>query len=202
VVDDGHRLTQVLDQVELVAGEQHAAARASPLHQDLADGVDAGRIQAGQGLVEHQRLRVVHERGRQLHSLLVAVRQRPDLAGCPVPHRKASEPPGSGGGGRGRVHPVQPADVLDLLGREHVRIQDPFLRHVAEAAPFGGPDRGTVPPHRAAVKIGQAEDGPHGGGLAGAIRAEEPHHLPRRDAEAQVVESRHVAEPTAQVVEL
>ena len=40
--------------------------------------VDADRIEPGERLVEHQQLRLVHERGRQLHALLVPERERFD----------------------------------------------------------------------------------------------------------------------------
>ena len=44
------------------------------------------------------------------------------------------------------------------------------------ACPTGSP----VPAHRPGVEVGEAEHGPHGGRLAGAVRAEEAHHLPAR----------------------
>src|SRR5215469_1051837 len=43
---------------------------------------------------------------------------------------------------------------------------------------------------------------PHSGGLARAIGTAESHHLSGRDLEAQLVKSRHAAEPSAQAVKL
>ena len=44
--------------------------------EHAAEHVDADRVEAGERLVEHEQLRVVHERGRELHALLVAERER------------------------------------------------------------------------------------------------------------------------------
>ena len=62
-----------------MAGEHHGDPGAGPLGQDLGHVVDTARVQAGERLVEHEQLRVVHQRGGQLHPLLVAVRQRLEL---------------------------------------------------------------------------------------------------------------------------
>ncbi len=145
-------------------------------------------------------LRVVHKRRGQLYALLVAMRQRLDLAARTVRHLQALQPRPCGGRGVSGTHPVEPAQVLDLLGDEHARVEAPLLGHVAETASFGPPDRRPVPPNRAGVQVGQAEDGPHGGGLPSPVGPEKTHHLARRDTEAQPVECRHGTESTGQTV--
>jgi len=72
-VDDRHRLADVLHQVELMTGEQHRDPGPGSFGQDLGHVVDTARIQPGEGLVQHEQFRVVHQRGGQLHPLLVAV---------------------------------------------------------------------------------------------------------------------------------
>ena len=104
------------------------------------------------------------------------------------------------GGGGGR-HPVEPAEVLELLGDQHARVEPAFLGHVAEATALGGRP-GAVPPHRAGVEIGQPEDGPHRGRLAGAVRAEEADDLAGGNREGQIVERGERAEVAGQAVEL
>jgi hypothetical protein len=71
--DDHDRVTQVLDHVELVTGEQHTASSARSFDEHLTDRVDSPRVEAGERLVEDQQLGVVNERGGELHPLLVAV---------------------------------------------------------------------------------------------------------------------------------
>jgi hypothetical protein len=73
---------------------------------------------------------------------------------------------------------VEPAQVLDLLTDQHVGVETALFGHVAEPSTLTRSDRRAVPPHRSRVEIGQTEDRPHGGGLAGAVRAEEPDDVP------------------------
>jgi hypothetical protein len=70
IVTESHRSSH---QVELVAGQQPTASRPRLLNEYLADGVDAGGVQARQRFVEDQQLRSVDQRGGKLHPLLVAV---------------------------------------------------------------------------------------------------------------------------------
>jgi hypothetical protein len=144
----------------------------------------------------------MHQGRRQLHPLLVAMRQGLDLAGGAVGHVQALQPLFGGSGSAAPVHAVQPSQVLELVCHQHVGVQAPLLWHVTEAAALGGPDRRPIPPHRPGVEVGEPEDGPHRRGFAGAVRTKEPHDLSGGDRKAQVVEGGHRAEPPAQAVEL
>ena len=77
--DDHDVLADVLDEVELVAGEDDADAGRRALADDLGHRRDADRVEARERLVEHEQLRVVDERGGELDALLVAVRQLLEL---------------------------------------------------------------------------------------------------------------------------
>ena len=61
-----------LDELELVAGEDDADSALYAFGQDVGERVDADRIQPREGFVEHQQLRIMDQRRRQLHPLLVA----------------------------------------------------------------------------------------------------------------------------------
>ena len=65
-------VAQPLDQVELVAGEQHRDAAGGLLAQQVDHRVDRARVEAGERLVEDQCLGAVHQRGDDLDPLLVA----------------------------------------------------------------------------------------------------------------------------------
>ena len=80
--------------------------------------------------------------------------------------------------------------------------RDPVPPACSRSGVVGGPDRHSFPPNRPGVQIRQPEDGPHRRGLAGTVRAEEPHDLARRHRKAQIVEGGQRAEPAAQTVEL
>ena len=68
-------VAEPLDHVELVAGEQHRHAARGLLPQHGHHVVHGDRVEAGERLVEDQRVRLVHQRGRDLDALLVAQRQ-------------------------------------------------------------------------------------------------------------------------------
>ena len=72
VGDDDEVVAEPLDDVELVAGEQHGDAAVGALAQHVDDGLDRHRVESRERLVEHEHLGVVHERGRDLRALLVA----------------------------------------------------------------------------------------------------------------------------------
>jgi hypothetical protein len=167
VVDDRDRFTEVLDQVKLVAGEQDGDTSHGSFGQNLAHLIDTPRVQAGEGLIKDQQRGVMHERGGELHPLLVAVRQRVEPGGFTVAQAEAAQPVAGGGARRLGGHVVQPAQVLDLVGDGHARVQAAFLGHVAEPAAGILGQRSAVPAHLAAVQRDHAEDRAHRGGLAG-----------------------------------
>jgi hypothetical protein len=59
-----------------------------------------------------------------------------------------------------------------------------------------------APAHLAGVRFQHAEDDPHGGGLAGAVGADEAEHLALGDGEGQLVESDQVAVAARQSLQL
>ncbi len=129
-------------------------------------------------LVEHQDLGIVDERGRQLDPLLVAVRERLDLARRPIGDVETFQPHPCGLGRVGLAQAVQSTQILNLLADEHGRVEAPLLGHVAEPAPIGLAYGPTVPADFARVEIGQSEDRPHGGRLAGAVGTEKSDDMP------------------------
>jgi hypothetical protein len=144
----------------------------------------------------------VHERDAELHALLVAERQRLHAVGGPRLEAEPLDPAIGGRTCRGRLHAVQLREVHELVAHPHLRVQPALLRHVAEAGAGGGVDRGAVPAHRAAVGVEHAEHDPHGGRLAGPVRADEPAHPAGRPRERHIVERDEVAEAPRQSVQL
>ena len=202
MVDDHDVFAQVLDQVELVAGEQHGCARCSDLCEQLAHVGDRDRVEPGERLVEHEQIGFVDECRDQLHALLVAVRQRIETVTCPVGEAEPLEP-GVDTPTRLLVRPsAQPAQVDQLVPHPHPRIQAPLLGHVPETRPLRCPDRRSAPPHRARVQLHQPEHRPHRRRLPGAIRAHEPGQPPRSGRERAPVERGHRTEPLARPFEL
>ena len=73
MIDDHDVLTDVLDEVELVAREQDGDAFRCRLLQQLGERLDAERIQAAERLVQHHELGVVDKSSGELDPLLVPV---------------------------------------------------------------------------------------------------------------------------------
>ena len=193
VLDDRHVLAEALDELELVAGEDDRHALGRALGEHAAHHVDAGRVETGERLVEHEHLGVVHERDAELDALLVAERERLHLVAGALGEPEPLDP-----GVRRRVgvagrEPVQPREVHELVADAHLRVQAALLRHVAEAAARRGVDRPALPEDLARVGLQDAEDDPHRGRLPRPVRADEAEHPARRRAERQVVERKRAA---------
>ena len=179
-VEDGDGVAQLLHQLQLVAGEHDRRSPVGLLPQDGGQHVDPHRVEAGEGLVEHQQVGPVDEGRRQLHPLLVAEGQVVDLVPGPVGHAQPLDPLGRGRLGVGRLHPRQPAEELELVGHPHLGIEAPLLGHVADPAAGDVVDGRPVELDVAAVGLGQAEDDAHGGGLARPVAPDQAPHLALR----------------------
>ena len=189
--DDHDVLADVLDEVELVAGEDDPDAGRGPLPDDLGHRRDPDRVETRERLVEDEQLGVVDERGRQLDPLLVAVRQLLELRLRPVGETHPLEPDRCRRVGRLAPHPVLLGEVAELLGDPHPRVEPALLGHVAEAQPGVAIHDRALPAHLAAVGPGQPEDAAHRGRLARAVGAEEADDPARVGAERRAVERDH-----------
>lgn len=65
-------IAQALDQLELMARDDHRNALGCFFFQDVAHHIDGDGVETGERFVEDQDVGVVHWRGGRLHTLLVA----------------------------------------------------------------------------------------------------------------------------------
>ncbi len=201
-VDHGHGLAEPLDKVQLMRAEDDRHPARRPLEQDLAEHVHPDRVEAGERLVEDQELGVVHQRGRELGALLVAVGQLVQTRPAAVTEAEPLEPAVGVGLCPVPRHPVEPGEVHELLAHPHPRVQPARLRHVAEPHAGLRIDRTAVPSRLAPVGLHHAHHDPHRGGLPGAVRSEEAEHLARAHVEGDAVEGDDVAVPPGEVDQL
>ena len=96
VGDDHEVVAEPLDQLELVAGEQHGRPARRPPAARRRRRLDGDRVEAGERLVEDEDPGRVHQRGRDLRALLVAERETLDVVARPLAE---AEPLEQGGGG-------------------------------------------------------------------------------------------------------
>jgi hypothetical protein len=178
----------VLDELELVRREEDRHAARGLGAQDAGQHVGDDRVQPGERLVQHQQVRVVHERGGELHALLIALRELLDPGVGPLGQAEPLQP-GRGRAARLRMGPaVQHPEVLELLGGAHLGVQAALLGHVADPLPRPGVERAPAPRDRPAVGGEQAADDPHRRRLAGPVAPDEAEQLAGRHVEAQPVE--------------
>src|SRR5664280_3225692 len=111
VIDDRDLFAEVLNLVELMAGEEHAPTRTGLFHEHLADGVDPRWVQSGQGLIQNEQFRSVHQRGGKLHPLLVPMGEGIHLAVRSVCDAEPLQPCSCRYRCVGHAHPVQSAEV-------------------------------------------------------------------------------------------
>src|ERR1051325_11388241 len=202
VLDDGDPVAQALDEIELVTGEHHRSAGGRALMEDLAHRVDRLRVEAGKRFVEDEHLRVEDQRGRELHSLLVAVAQLLHLIRRAILEPETFEPAIGGRRGRERRRAVQLGEVAKLLAGAHLRVQAPFLGHVADLAAEVEVDRRTVPEHPAAIRLENTQDDLHGGRLAGTVAADESEDLAGTHVKAEVADGLEAAVTLSDRLEL
>jgi hypothetical protein len=115
VVDDHDVLADVFNEVELMAREEDPHAGGGQLSQDRRDSFRRDGVQAGERLVGDQEVGIMDERGRELHALLVAVREPLQAS---VGSSREAEPlqPAAGRIIRLRMfEPGEPGEIGELL---------------------------------------------------------------------------------------
>ena len=178
-VDRDQRVADPLDLAEQVRADHDRDAElgADPVDQ-RQHRVPAGRVEPVGRLVEQQQVRVVHQRLGQLDPLLHAGRVAADLpVALLVEADVAQRLGGALAGGRPR-QPAHPGHVGDELGGGQVGRQAVVLGHVADPGadlPRRRPSgRGRAPGPGRSVGGEQPEQDLDQGGLAGAVRADQP----------------------------
>ena len=86
--------------------------------QHAAEHVDADRVEAGERLVEHEQLRLVHQRGGELDALLVAERELLDAVLGALGQAEALDP--AVRGVLGRCDAVQRGEVDRAAARTRI----------------------------------------------------------------------------------
>ena len=186
-----HAARDLLDLGEHVRGEEDAAPVRDDLAQDRLDLVLDERIEAVRRLVEHDQLRLRHERDCQADLLAVAARERPDAPARIEPQPLDQLPAVAGVDvATQRGHEIEAGvdaqRVVELEVAREVAAAAAHLERVAlgvEAEHLGAAGAGADQVHEDADR----------GGLAGAVGAEETEDLAARHGQVDAIERAHVA---------
>ncbi len=198
--DDAHPVAQALDLGQDVAGEQDGpAAVAEPAHAGLEAALH-DRVQAGRRLVEEQQVHLGGQRCHQRHLLSVAL----GVGASPLREVELEEVHELGAPG-GDQPTSESTEEVDDLATAQVRPQGDVPRHIGETAMQLGrlpPRVAPEQPDLTRVCAEQTEQHPDGGGLPGAVGAEEAVDLALADPEVQTVECAGAAEGLDQVLDV
>jgi hypothetical protein len=130
----------------------------------------------------------VHERGGELHALLVAQRELLDALLGVLGDAEALDPLARRVLRGGLVAAVQLGEVAQVAIDAHLRIQPALLGHVAEQALLLAGDGCPVPQHLAGVGLEHAEGDAHRRGLARAVGTDEADDVAVGNLERQAVQ--------------
>ncbi len=200
-VDDRDRLAERLDRLHLVGREDQGLALVAQLEERLAQQRDVDGIETRERLVHQQDLRVVQDRRDQLDLLLVALRQLLGAARAELGHPEPGQPVERLAASTLRGEAVERREVGELIDDDHPRIEAALLGKVAPRRARQDAAVGSLPRHRPAIGLEDAEDDPHRRGLARAVRSEEAEHLAAGDFEGESVERNGRAESLVEMVD-
>ena len=148
--------------------EDRLAARLL-LEDDLLQHVLVDRVEAAEGFVQDQQLRIVEHRGDELHFLLHPLRQRLHLLGRPFAEAEPLQPFLGAGAGQGSPDAADLAEEDELVEDLHLLVDAALLGQVADPA--------------AAVEVGWAAEELHGA----AVGQQDAHHHADRGRLARAV---------------
>ena len=205
LVDDGHVIADLLDQLHDVAGEQHGRAGAGQPRQQPADHVGGDRIHALQRLVQEQHRRVVDqgaaERGLLAHAGGIVSDQPLGISGQVQHVQQLRRPRPRLGDGQA----AQPPGVLQHLLAAQPLEQPGLGRHHPDDRLGGNRVRPHIQPvdqDLAGIRPQQPGHHRQGRGLPGPVRPDEPGQRAGRDLQIDPGHRLLLAEALAQPAHL
>ena len=194
VVHDADAVAELLRLFHVVGRVEHRHALVAQRQDAVQDGPPALRVDADRGLVQVEHARLVqqghadvdaplHAAGVLVHAVLLAVDQADELQHLvdALLELRAGKP-------------VHAAPEQQVLAGGHVRVQGDVLRHDADdRLDRLGVRHDRVPVHEGVAPGWAQQAGEHGdgGGLAGAVGAEQAEDLALVDVEAHLVDGQH-----------
>ncbi len=197
---DPHTVADQFDFAEQMRAEEDRLAPVARLPQQLADGDARQGIECRRRLVEHQQLRIVHQRLRQANALQHPARKLADVPVgiTPQVHGVECET-------RALAQPRAPESVERAVKPHQPRRRPMIERHVFGKEPDAPTRRGVAeraPKHLPAARRGARESHRNvdRGRLACAVRPEKAEHLAALHRERELVERGNgVATPPAPI---
>ena len=176
VIHDRQALAKALRFVHEMGGQEDGLALGDELPEPVPDQVPRLGIEAGGGLIQEQKVRIVDQRAGERQAPLHSAGQGLDFRFAAIPQPgEIEQVRDAGAQGLVGFAEVAPIDQ-EVLEHREIRIQVVHLRHYADpdaCLACRARNRQAEQVHRAGIGIGEAEAKPQRGGLAGAVRPEQ-----------------------------
>ena len=194
-LDDRQAIGQGIDLLEVVAAEQDRGALLPQLAQHLPDGGAALDVEAHRGLIEHQQLGRVEQAAGQIQPATHAAGVATAAAIDPVAHRQQLHQLGDAGIALTALEVIEVALELQQLTAGQDLVDRHLLGHVAEQVAHAprfaqGIEAGDA--HAAGIRGEQGGQDAQGGGLAGAVGAEQAVEAAGGHRQIEAVEGHHL----------
>ena len=183
--------TQLLDDVEAVRAEKDHAAAGREHAEQRPEEQPGGDVEAGERLVQHQQIGVVHQGRGQEHALPHPLGVDGHRVVAAVPEQEQLQQRGHLVRHDPLRHPAQAPDQRQILDRRQVGVEVRLLGHVADPAPVGHRIHGHRPAverHRSRARLQQADDGVDRGALARSVRPQVAENLAAAHLEIHAIE--------------
>ena len=186
-------------------GVEHAHALGAQAADELEDVEARLRVDAHSGLVEQDEFRAVEKGAAEIHAALHAAGEGLHGVLGAIGERERGKQLGGAGAGGLRVEAGEASPEFEVLGGAQLLVEREFLRHDAHDT-LGrlrvGGERLAGDGDAATVGLEQAADHRDGGGLAGAVWAEQAVDLARAHGEAHIGDGLDGAEGLGEVLDL
>ena len=174
-------------------GEEDGPPLVAQLEHDVFEEVGVDGVEAAEGFVEDEQVRVVQQRADKLHFLLHPFGKLLGFLAAPVGGSEAAEPVVHFLGRLGAREAPQFGKVEQLLLHLHLLVEATFFGQIAHPLLAPRPDGFSIEPHFALVRDGDVGDHPDGGRLARPVGAEQTKDAARFGFEGDVAYSNVIA---------
>ena len=157
----------------VVRAEDDGGAGGAEFEDSGADDLEVDGVEAGERLVEDEQLGPGDDGGDELDFLRHAFGERLDFLIGPLAQAHFRQPPLNLAGGVGAGHALERGVVGEHAADGHLLVEAALLGEVADAVVRGAGAALAEHFHRAGVGVEDVENGADGGGLAGAVGADE-----------------------------
>ena len=200
LVDQCDIVTQFLDRLHIVGGEDDGRPLLFQLQNFFPDELCIDRIKTGKRLVQYHQRRLVHDSGDELDLLRHTLGEFLHLLLPPVLDAEFHEPFLQFRAGILLAHSLELGQIHGLVADFHLTVKPTLLWKIADLLHITLSDRAAVEQNLAGIRYGDSVYNSDHSGLARSVRTEKAIDLAFRDIEADIVQCHFRPEVLADVL--